>query len=54
MSHQVIECEVLIVGGGLGGVAAALSACEAGRKVVMTEETDWGRWPDDGSGGSAG
>ncbi|WP_432799671.1 FAD-dependent oxidoreductase [Poriferisphaera sp. WC338] len=36
-----VKCDVLIVGGGLGGVAAAIAACEAGRKVVMTEETDW-------------
>ncbi|MEU5848546.1 FAD-dependent oxidoreductase [Saccharopolyspora shandongensis] len=35
------ETEVLIVGGGLGGVAAALAACRAGRTVVLTEETDW-------------
>ncbi|MDA3642433.1 FAD-dependent oxidoreductase [Saccharopolyspora indica] len=35
------ETEVLIVGGGLGGVAAALAACRAGRSVVLTEETDW-------------
>ncbi|MFI6348692.1 FAD-dependent oxidoreductase [Streptomyces sp. NPDC050560] len=33
--------EVLIVGGGLGGVAAALAACRAGRRAVLTEETDW-------------
>ncbi|MEU1785047.1 FAD-dependent oxidoreductase [Streptomyces sparsogenes] len=33
--------DILIVGGGLGGVAAALAACRAGRRVVMTEETDW-------------
>ncbi len=30
-----------ILGGGLGGVAAALSALRAGLNVVMTEETDW-------------
>ncbi|MEV5541273.1 FAD-dependent oxidoreductase [Saccharopolyspora shandongensis] len=35
------ETEVLIVGGGLGGVAAALAACRAGRTAVLTEETDW-------------
>ncbi|MDP9611236.1 FAD-dependent oxidoreductase [Streptomyces demainii] len=35
------EPDILIVGGGLGGVAAALAACRAGRRVVMTEETDW-------------
>jgi NADPH-dependent 2,4-dienoyl-CoA reductase/sulfur reductase-like enzyme len=34
-------CEVLIVGGGLGGVAAALAALRLGRRVILTEETDW-------------
>ncbi|ACQ80967.1 secreted protein [Beutenbergia cavernae DSM 12333] len=33
--------EVLVVGGGLGGVAAALTAARLGRRVVLTEETDW-------------
>lgn len=33
--------EVLVVGGGLGGVAAALAALRLGRKVLLTEETDW-------------
>jgi len=33
--------EILIVGGGIGGVAAALAACRAGRTVVLSEETDW-------------
>ncbi|MDP8978060.1 MAG: FAD-dependent oxidoreductase [Actinomycetota bacterium] len=32
---------VLVVGGGLGGVAAALTAAEAGCSVILTEETDW-------------
>lgn len=35
------SCEVLIVGGGMGGVAAALAAARAGRQVVLLEETDW-------------
>ena len=35
------ECEVLVVGGGMGGVAAALAAARAGRSVLLTEETDW-------------
>ena len=30
-----------IVGGGLGGCAAALAALGMGRTVVMTEPTDW-------------
>jgi hypothetical protein len=33
--------EILVVGGGLGGVAGALSALRLGRKVILTEETDW-------------
>ena len=35
------ETEILIVGGGLGGVAAALAALRLGTKVLMAEETDW-------------
>src|SRR6266508_1740716 len=38
---QEAACEVLVVGGGMGGVAAALAAARAGRSVVLTEETDW-------------
>ena len=36
-----VECEVLVVGGGLGGVAAAWAAARRGRKVCLLEETDW-------------
>ena len=36
-----IRSDVVIIGGGLGGVAAALSALRAGQRVVMTEPTDW-------------
>ncbi|MEQ9459609.1 MAG: FAD-dependent oxidoreductase [Phycisphaeraceae bacterium] len=35
------RCDILIVGGGLGGCAAALAACEAGHSVIMTEPTVW-------------
>lgn len=38
---QELKTDILIVGGGLGGVAAALGALEAGRHVVMSEEYDW-------------
>ena len=37
----MIECDVLIVGGGTGGVAAALAAARRGRHVHLIEETDW-------------
>ena len=33
--------DILIAGGGLGGIAAALGALESGYRVVLTEETDW-------------
>ncbi|MCM2577569.1 FAD-dependent oxidoreductase [Streptomyces meridianus] len=33
--------DVLVVGGGLGGVAAALAVCRRGRSVVLSEPTDW-------------
>ncbi|MGN6273870.1 MAG: FAD-dependent oxidoreductase [Protaetiibacter sp.] len=35
------EADLLIVGGGLGGVAAALAALRRGCSVILTEETDW-------------
>jgi hypothetical protein len=36
-----LETEILVVGGGLGGVAAALAALSLGRHVVLTEELPW-------------
>ncbi|MBN1285739.1 MAG: FAD-dependent oxidoreductase [Anaerolineae bacterium] len=35
------QTEILIVGGGLGGIAGALAALRLGKKVIVTEETDW-------------
>jgi hypothetical protein len=35
------ECELLVVGGGLAGVAASYEALLAGKTVCMTEITDW-------------
>jgi len=36
-----VNPDILVVGGGLGGVSAALSACEAGRTVLVVEECRW-------------
>ena len=36
-----IECDVLVVGGGMGGVAAALAAARRGCRTCLLEETDW-------------
>jgi len=35
------SCDVLIVGGGTGGCAAAMAACSMGLNVILTEESDW-------------
>lgn len=36
-----VTCDIAIIGGGTGGVAAALSATSLGYRVIMTEEFDW-------------
>ncbi len=38
---EMLWGDVAIVGGGMGGVAAAMAACHAGRNVCLFEETDW-------------
>jgi choline dehydrogenase-like flavoprotein len=35
------QVDVAVVGGGLGGIAAALAALEAGRTVLLSEDSDW-------------
>ncbi len=36
-----ISCDVAVIGGGVGGYAAALAALRNGMRVVLTEETGW-------------
>lgn len=38
---QAVGCDILVVGGGLSGTAAAQEALLAGRTVCLTEITDW-------------
>ena len=35
------SCDILVVGGGMGGVAAAWAAARRGHDVCLLEETDW-------------
>ncbi|HEY3412900.1 MAG TPA: FAD-dependent oxidoreductase [Armatimonadota bacterium] len=35
------QCDILVAGGSMGGVAAALCAAKLGKRVILTEETDW-------------
>ena len=42
MEHQqVYDCDVAVIGGGVGGVAAVLAAVDLGCRVILTTETDW-------------
>ncbi|MCC6589159.1 MAG: FAD-dependent oxidoreductase [Bryobacterales bacterium] len=41
LSAGELRCDVAIMGGSFGGVAAALGALRNGQTVIMTEETDW-------------
>lgn len=39
--EQEKRSDIVIIGGGLGGTAAALAAAKTGLRVLLTEETDW-------------
>lgn len=41
MLGKELKADIAIIGGGLGGVAAALAALKMGRSVILTEETKW-------------
>lgn len=38
---EELSADLAIIGGGLGGCAAALAAARHGLRVIMTEETEW-------------
>jgi len=41
VTAAAITCDILVVGGSVGGTAAALAASEAGASVCLIEETNW-------------
>jgi hypothetical protein len=41
LSAPVLVTDILVAGGGLGGVAAALGALRQGRRVLLTDEFEW-------------
>lgn len=40
-ADQTVECEILVIGGGLAGSAAAYESLLLGKTVCMTDITDW-------------
>ncbi len=40
-STKELKADIVVIGGGLGGCAAALSALRSGLHVILCEETDW-------------
>lgn len=40
-TEEILTADIAIIGGGLGGVASALSSLRNGKTVILTEETDW-------------
>ncbi len=40
-SAHELSADLVVIGGGFGGIAAALAAARNGLNVIMTEETDW-------------
>ncbi|WP_420110554.1 FAD-dependent oxidoreductase [Pseudactinotalea sp.] len=41
MTERTITCDVAIIGGSLGGVAAALAACRRNATVLLASEVEW-------------
>src|SRR6188768_3924910 len=36
-----LDADLIVIGGGIGGCAAALAAVRNGLRVILAEETDW-------------
>ncbi len=41
MTHQIYTTDILVVGGGVGGTAAAIQAARRGAKVILVNEFPW-------------
>ena len=41
LAAREFRCDIAVIGGSLGGCAAALAALRNGMSVILTEETDW-------------
>lgn len=41
MEGEALRADVAVIGAGLGGCAAAFAAARTGRRVILTEETNW-------------
>lgn len=40
INNEVQECDVLVVGGGIGGLMAAIAAADKGAKVIVVDKSD--------------
>lgn len=40
-TKEILTADIVIIGGGLGGIATTLSSLRNGKTVILTEETDW-------------
>ena len=40
ISSEIKSCDVLVMGGGIGGLMAAIAAADAGASVIVAEKAD--------------
>lgn len=40
-NKEVLSADIVIIGGGLGGVSSAIASLRNGKSVIISEETDW-------------